>query len=161
MTTPSTVLPTEEGLYLFSGLREGPRSARDLNQLGRPEVVRITRDASGNIVYVGADFFYHPEKAIGAWIPIAEEAAALLSASREVVLDHLARTEVPRTFEHSWGGHSSRESIVGNLARFGTQDTVGNAELVFERAVRNHIVEPDTTPGYDGWWRLTTAGAPG
>ncbi len=151
----NTTLPTEPGFYLFCGFRDGEKvELRD--SLRGPEVVRVTLNAQGKLIYVGSDFFYRPESAIGAWLPISEEAATLHELAMETVTVHLLRTQFAKAFTSEWHPErTTRDRVVYNLCGpFRAPDVVMAAEALFDRAVRDGMIVPDDTKGYAGWWKL-------
>jgi hypothetical protein len=84
-------LPTEEGLYLFAGEREGLTGFTAVDDLGRThvELVTVARDASGALRYIGRDFFYRPSKSIGAWVRVSDLASSVEAIGRDVLKDAL------------------------------------------------------------------------
>jgi len=89
----TTTLPTEEGLYLFSGLRRGwPEDMRDARKSRfRAEKVRVFTNGAGKLMYVGLDVFYEPESAIGAWMRIDECEA--LEEQGQAIVDYMTAKE--------------------------------------------------------------------
>lgn len=159
MTNPSTTLPTEPGIYLFCGFRDGEKlDVRDIPTLRGTEVVRVTRNAQGQITYVGSDFFYRPEAAIGSWLPISEEAAALHALALETVIAQVTRTRVIAAFTSNWSpGRNSKEGVISHLTGpFRSPDVIQEAHVVFDRAVEMGLIVPEDARGYAGWWKLAT-----
>lgn len=140
----NTSLPTEPGTYLFCGSREG---RVELPNLGYKsiEVVRVTRKDSGELRFVGMDFFYHPEKAIGTWFPISDVSSTLMESTQKLFIDKLARDTLSQFAKY----RTSKEYILKRLIAFFRSDGIElYAEQVFDYAVAQKIIIPGAEPGY-------------
>lgn len=155
MSPISTTLPTEPGTYLFCGFREGRISTRDLSRLWRVEVVQVTL-REGKLAYIGTDFFYRPEQAVGSWTLITELAESMFAATRDVSLDAIARKDVKGAFTSPWSSDlmysMTRAYVTQHLtSRAQLANVEANAEAVFDRAVSLGLIEPD--PKAAGYWK--------
>lgn len=150
--TVTTTLPTEEGLYLFAGVQDVTRlDVRDLGRI-RPELVRIGRNGSGKLLYVGHDFFHTPRHVRGAWIDVKQGTQEVRDVARRLLVDELAHRRVHQVIggESSWG--CSRGYLVKQLA--GTfSDAVPLAEEVVDRAIELGVLVP-SVPNKDGYYVL-------
>lgn len=154
MKATTTTLPTDVGTFLYCGTRgDRPASVRDLATLRSAEIVRVRRNASGHLMYVGLDFFHHPEQAVGVWLPIDEEYAAVFEAAKRAMAAHLAPS-VAKVFEGWWRESLTEEQVLHHLANpYKGDDDKAASKQVFDQAVAQGLVEQDG----DGQWRLCKA----
>lgn len=151
MPNYSTTLPTEPGTYLFCGVRE----TRDLTLMTlamhhpRVELVHVYQKPNGKLSFVGRDFFYHPEEVKGMWLCLTEEATALQAKADTILLDAVARTDVPKACTDSWWGNT-RESIARTLAG-PFPNFLPVAGALFDRAVELGTIIKD--PQREGTWK--------
>jgi hypothetical protein len=140
----TTVLPTEPGIYLFAGSRRGPADVRELVELPRVELVRVMRRSDGKLWYIGNDFFWEPEKAIGAWTKISDEAFQLQSVALDELVDAAARDLVPRVVSRGYGSDTDRllEALIGPFAA--NPSLVSMASRIFGRAITLGVVVLET-----------------
>lgn len=152
MNDPTSTLPTEEGLYLFCGSREGHiYRVNDLIHGERVEVVRIHHLKDGRINYIGLDFFHDPNKAVGVWVKITEEGARLKHAADAMLLDHAARTLVPQVCKSRWWNQTRAAVVAELVGPMGNDGEFSVAEKVFDRAVELGVLVPGKHAGY---WQL-------
>lgn len=137
----TTELPTEEGLYLFAGVRDvGRLDVRDLNNV-RVELVRVGRDASKKLVYVGSDFFWTPQSTLGAWLRVQHGAAEVRGTAHRMLVAHLALHNVVEAVKKGWGWASQAHLIRSLAGPF--SDGVKPAEEVVAWAIEHGIIERD------------------
>lgn len=154
MSPITTTLPTEEGYYLFAGARNGNVTVDNLvPDWCRAEIVRVHRDSAGKIGYIGLDFFYHPDRAVGSWTRIDDQVAALKRAAEPVLLDEVARTLVPEVFTHrNWRALMKDQLVDYLVGAFKEKREVFAARAV-DRAIELGILIP-STEYTEGWWCL-------
>lgn len=148
-----TSLPTEPGAYLFCGVRDqNLLSVRDLvSHPTRPELVRVHRHPDGKLSYTGTDFFYSPERAMGTWLRLTDEAEALQTEAHRMLFDEVARTAVPKALTGTWNHTMTRASIVSNLTG-PFEDSRGTVERLVDRAVELDSITP--APDWKGAYTL-------
>jgi hypothetical protein len=147
-------LPTEPGIYLFCGFRDGKHDVRDVTLVRGVEVVRVFVNAGGKTTYVGMDFFYRPHEAVGSWTRISDLAEAVVAHGKATMLDHVTRSQVAGAFESPWGGRheSTRAAVVRHLVGPFNDDGVREeAEKAFDRAVELGLIVPSELADH---WRL-------
>jgi len=137
-------LPTEPGYYLFFGVRDPGEVSSQFWHKPRVELVRVSRNNQGQLMYVGADFFYSPEKSIGAWMPLdtsdleAEGTDALRTPYVVSVVEDLrGRPYAACTPD------SLREFLTSAWGRIPTQDPEVVDDLV-QRAIDMNLLDEAT-----------------
>lgn len=137
MNPITTSRPPEEGLYLFFGTGDGRVTVSDLRG-ARPQIVRVLRNASGQLSYFGLDVV--AESSVGAWVRIDEEVAALAEVGREVLLDAAAKKWFSPPNKDRFGeqssGSGSRKWLVSEIsAPIRGPESARQAERIFDRAL--------------------------
>jgi hypothetical protein len=135
-------LPTEAGIYLFAGERDGLHGDR-VDDLERThvELVTVAHDAEGKLRYIGRDFFYRPSKAVGAWIRVSDLASSVEVAGREALLDQFVARVVASLPDppRAQGEDSLLRDLTGTWTLEGPR--VESARAVLARAVATGAVE--------------------
>lgn len=156
MNPISTTLPTEEGYYLFAGSRSGYVGIENLApEWCRAEIVRVHRDSTGKLGYIGLDFFHQPEKAVGSWMRIDDLVGALRVAAAPVLLERAARTAVPEMFvQRNWRS-LHRDQLVDYLGGAYKEERKDLAGRAVDLAVELGVLKPSTEYTSEGWLQPT------
>ena len=139
MSEISTTLPTEPGIYLFAGVTE----RRFLNQMlrhpPRPVLLRVSHDAKGKLRYIGSDFWYRPEEAVGAWIKIEGDALVerALQESHDAFLKEVVQDLRQATV------NELKYHLTGRWGEF-RMENKDQAKMLVERALELGLVEKES-----------------
>ena len=109
----------------------------------RVELVRISTNNSGQLMYVGRDFFYKPQEALGAWLPL--DVSALEKTGEALLRKHYMAAAV-ETFKSKRHYTHDRDSFVRFLTeKSWTSDYAGVepalAETFADLAVAEGLLE--------------------
>ena len=106
----TTKLPTEPGLYLFVGVRSS-RNASQLVAQQIPEMVCVSRESKDKLRYIGRDFFYTPERALGAWDRISDDTISEIMGMADGVLLREFAVMACAELEKTWPLDNTREGL--------------------------------------------------
>jgi hypothetical protein len=139
-------LPTEPGYYLFIGARDPKEVASQFWHKPRVELVRVGRNGAGQLMYIGADFFYSPQKAVGAWMPL--DISALEAEGTDALREPYVRTVVQELQERPYLGctpESMRAFLTSAWGRIPIQDPEVVEDLV-QRAIAMNLLDGGSEP---------------
>lgn len=125
----TTETPTEPGVYLFIGETYFPRG---VGRRMRTEVIHVTRESQGRLMWVGKDF-YDPKSFVGVWLPLDEVVGALQPEADNLFVERAAVELVPQQFTFG--------DTLFDLPKKLDRDCGALAERVLAAAIASGVVE--------------------